>query len=49
MADSGIVCRYRGNEIHCAECLRVTVGTREQNIKYIEMLREVATKLNGFK
>lgn len=29
--DGGIVTRYRGHELHCTECLRVTVGTAQEN------------------
>merc|ERR1712070_424025 len=29
MADSGVVCRYRGSEIHCPECIRVTIGSSD--------------------
>ena len=44
MADRGIVCRYRGTEPHCEECLRVTVGTREENQRFIKLLKEVAAE-----
>ena len=39
MADHGVVCRFRGKELHCRECLRVTVGTREENDFFLEGLR----------
>ena len=45
MADAGIVCRYRGTETHCDECLRVTVGTKEENVKFLAMLADHATRL----
>ena len=45
MADAGIVCRYRGMETHCDECLRVTVGTREENEVFLALLTEHAQKL----
>jgi len=38
MADAGVVCRYRGMETHCDECLRVTVGSRTDNEKFLELL-----------
>jgi histidinol-phosphate aminotransferase len=38
MADGGIVSRYRGTELHCAECIRVTIGTPEQNEAFLEAL-----------
>jgi len=46
MADRGIVCRYRGTEMHCDSCLRVTVGTREENIKFLSLLEAVVAELN---
>jgi histidinol-phosphate aminotransferase len=38
MADAGVVTRYRGTEIHCEECIRVTIGTEEENEKFFELL-----------
>eukprot|EP01041_Mallomonas_annulata_P003563 gene3563-7088_t len=46
MADRGVVCRYRGNELHCEDCLRVTVGTREENERFLSLLQTVAAELN---
>lgn len=45
VADRGVVCRYRGTEPHCDSCLRVTVGTHEENLKFISLLKEVAGEL----
>jgi len=39
MADAGVVTRYRGNELHCNECIRVTIGTPEENVKFLELLQ----------
>lgn len=41
MADRGIVTRYRGHELHCHNCLRVTVGTAEENTAFLAMLDDV--------
>jgi len=41
MADRGIVSRFRGKELHCDECIRVTIGTPEENRKFLEMLKTV--------
>lgn len=38
MANHGVVVRYRGNEMHCSECLRVTIGTEDENKKFFELL-----------
>jgi histidinol-phosphate aminotransferase len=45
MADRGIVCRYRGTELHCTDCLRLTVGTRIENEKFLDLLQQVAKEL----
>mmetsp|Transcript_32256 Transcript_32256/g.46537 ORF Transcript_32256/g.46537 Transcript_32256/m.46537 type:complete len:303 (+) Transcript_32256:119-1027(+) len=42
MADNGVVCRYRGTEMHCTDCLRVTVGTRAENVKFLTLLVSTA-------
>ncbi|KAF4616492.1 hypothetical protein D9613_008599 [Agrocybe pediades] len=39
--EHGVVVRYRGNEPGCAGCLRVTVGTEEENKAVLEKLVEV--------
>lgn len=39
MADHGVVTRFRGNEIHCDNCIRVTIGTEEENIKFLNLLQ----------
>lgn len=36
MADDGVVTRFRGNELHCNQCIRVTIGTKEENDKFLE-------------
>ena len=38
MADTGVVTRYRGTEIHCEECIRVTIGTPDENKAFLESL-----------
>ena len=35
----------RGTELHCTDCLRVTVGTREENDKFLSLLAAVAKEL----
>lgn len=45
MADGGVVTRYRGNELHCAECIRVTVGTPAENQAFLEQLVAVYNQL----
>jgi histidinol-phosphate aminotransferase len=40
MADDGIVVRYRGSELHCEECLRITIGTEGENKACLDMLQK---------
>lgn len=41
MADHcGVVSRYRGTELHCDECIRVTIGTPEENKAFLEALQK---------
>ena len=37
----GVVVRFRGREIGCGGCLRITVGTDEENRMCVEKLRKV--------
>ncbi|KAK6525521.1 histidinol-phosphate transaminase [Arthrobotrys megalospora] len=37
----GIVVRYRGNELGCTGCLRITVGTEQETTKLLTKLEEV--------
>lgn len=46
MADRGIVTRFRGNELHCSECIRVTIGTAEENEQMISLLKTVYNELS---
>jgi histidinol-phosphate aminotransferase len=41
LADRGIIIRYRGNLLHCENCLRVSVGTTQQNNQLIAALKTV--------
>ncbi|EJD36286.1 histidinol-phosphate aminotransferase [Auricularia subglabra TFB-10046 SS5] len=38
--ERGVVVRYRGNELGCAGCLRITVGTAEENEVMLKRFRE---------
>ncbi|CAM9322662.1 unnamed protein product [Discosporangium mesarthrocarpum] len=46
MADSGVVVRFRGKELHCTGCLRVTIGTPEENLRLRELLDKTAASLS---
>ncbi len=41
----GVVVRFRGGEPGCAGCLRITVGTEQENGVVLEKLRELLEKL----
>ncbi len=41
LAEKGIIVRYRGNEPGCSNCLRVTVGMPDENIRFLKTLREI--------
>jgi histidinol-phosphate aminotransferase len=45
MADGGVVVRFRGNEMHCSECLRMTIGTPEENQTMLARIQEVYASL----
>ena len=47
MADDGVVTRYRGHELHCTECLRVTIGTPVENDAFLELLQQTYKLVNG--
>jgi histidinol-phosphate aminotransferase len=42
MADTGVVIRYRGDQLHCDSTIRITVGTHAENERLIQRLKEVA-------
>ena len=43
LLDLGIVVRDRSSAPGCSDCLRITVGTKEQNAKLLETLSHIAT------
>ncbi len=43
IAEKGVVIRYRGNEPHCENCLRLTIGTPEENERFFNALETVLT------
>ncbi|KNC75533.1 histidinol-phosphate aminotransferase [Sphaeroforma arctica JP610] len=46
MADRGVVIRYRGDQTHCDDCVRITIGTADENEKMLSLLREIAAELS---
>ncbi|CAB1113205.1 unnamed protein product [Ectocarpus sp. CCAP 1310/34] len=47
MANNGVVVRFRGNELHCKDCLRVTVGTAEENNRLLELLEKTVATISA--
>jgi len=47
MADRGVVTRYRGSEMHCDGCLRVTIGTAQENTAFLELLQKTWEEINN--
>jgi histidinol-phosphate aminotransferase len=45
LIDRGVIVRNRTKEIHCAGCLRITVGTKEENDRLLGLLWEFMEKL----
>lgn len=41
----GVVVRFRGKELGCEGCLRITVGTEEENTRFLTQLRIVLDNL----
>lgn len=42
----GVVIRYRGDQKHCESTLRITVGTRQENEKLLELLAELENSVS---
>ena len=43
LAEKEVIIRYRGNELHCDNCLRVTIGTSAENDQFLNALNEVCS------
>ncbi|MGN8224850.1 histidinol-phosphate transaminase [Gracilimonas sp. BCB1] len=41
LAEEGVIVRYRGNEPHCEDCLRLTIGTQSENDRFFEALENI--------
>lgn len=45
LAKRGVIIRYRGNEPHCDDCLRVTIGMPDENARFLKELNYVLEQL----
>ncbi|KAJ6469467.1 histidinol-phosphate aminotransferase [Mycena sanguinolenta] len=43
--ENGVVVRYRGNEPGCEGCVRISIGTEEENTTAITMIRKVLSAI----
>lgn len=41
LAEKGVIVRFRGNEPHCENCIRLTIGTPEENEAFLNALKEI--------
>lgn len=47
LAKKNIIVRYRGNEPLCEDCLRVTIGMPDENVRFLKALKEVLEESVG--
>lgn len=45
LAEKGIIVRYRGDEPLCEDCLRVTIGMPDENLRFLKALKDVLDDL----
>lgn len=41
LAEKGVIVRFRGNEPHCENCLRLTIGTSTENERFFDTLNDI--------
>ena len=41
LADRGVIIRYRGSEPLCENCLRVTIGMPDENVRFLKNLKAI--------
>lgn len=44
----GVVVRYRGNEVGCQGCLRITIGSKEENRILLQQMQRALQKLQDY-
>ena len=44
-SEKGVVIRYRGGNIHCKDCVRITVGTSEENDIFLDTLKKTVGEI----
>lgn len=43
--ERGLVVRFRGNEVGCEACLRITIGSEEENKEVVEKFKQIFEEL----
>lgn len=46
MAEQGVIVRYRGHEPHCNDCLRLTIGTPEENNRFFDVFESLTRDMD---
>ncbi|KAG7665116.1 HIS5 [[Candida] subhashii] len=44
--DNSVVVRFRGNELNCFGCLRISVGTEAENVTLVQKFKQVLEQVN---
>ncbi len=47
MAEGGVVARFRGHELHCKDCIRLTIGQAHENDSFLDMFKKTTEKYLG--
>ena len=45
-SEKGVVIRYQGSKVHCKDCVRITVGTSEENDELLKTLKKTIAELD---
>lgn len=45
LSNKGVIVRNRSKEILCSSCLRITIGSKEENQLMLEYLKEALSEL----
>jgi len=47
MAEAGVVARFRGHELHCKDCIRLTIGQAHENDTFLDLFKKTTEKYLG--
>jgi histidinol-phosphate aminotransferase len=40
LAENGVIVRNRTHELHCTDCIRITIGTEQENQRLLACIRQ---------